>query len=1094
MKKTNHPEPTDLRREAGERLATPAGTSALFEGQEPGILVHELRVHQIELEMQNEELRRVNLEAEQQRRRYQNLYDFAPVGYFNLNERGTIMDVNLTGVSLLGTPCDGLIHRDFAGFLDQESGDRFELFRRRIVSGGVREQCEVRLKSAGPLARWLLLECQANLDVDTPVRDIRLVTIDITSRKQAEELLRSSEERFRKIFDNAATGIAITDMAGTFVDCNPAFTSLLSYSREELYAKTFGALIHPDDREENLRFTRKLVQGELSQFALENRYVTKSGSPVWVHKVISLLYDDAGNPNHFIALVTDITRRKQADEALRLSEQRFRDYFELGLIGLAIIAPDLGWLHVNDYLCDLFGYSSEELLGMTWTDLTHPDDWEAEKAQFNRVVSGEAGGFTLDRYFIRKDGAVIPTHIALKCLRRPDGVVDHFVAMVQDITAVKRHEQALRDLNTYNRTLLEASLDPLVTIDADGTISDVNSATELVTGHGRQELIGTDFSNYFTEPEQASEGYQRVFKEGLVRDYPLEIRHRDGRITAVLYNATVYHDQSGTVRGVFAAARDITARKQAEQKLLEYNHLLTEALQQADAANQAKSEFLANMSHELRTPMSAIIGLGYLALQTDLTSRQRDYLDKITISAEGLLRILNDLLDLSKIEAGKLDLEETTFELQPLLERMRSLVGVGAAAKGVRLILSNDSLTPDYLVGDTLRLEQILLNLMGNAVKFTPTGEVELSVHPLADDAGRITLAFSVRDTGIGLTPEQVGGIFEAFTQADGSTTRRYGGTGLGLGICRRLVALMGGEIRVESEPGRGSTFTFTARFHQGKAPAAEPEPALDRVAARKVLTGCRVLVVEDQAINQQVLRELLEQVGARVSVAADGREALVAVIREEGRFNAVLMDLQMPGMDGYEATLLLRKQWPADRLPIIALSAHARREERERCLNAGMNDHLAKPVKPDRLYACLMRWVQPGSTLEHPTSGGRSPDLPELLPDTLPGLDIFTGLTQLGGNVALYRKLLIEFGRTQDGRLAELRGSLAAGDLVRASHAAHSLKGVAGTIAATSVSSLANELENACNRGNAAAAGQFLSVLEERMGEVTASAKLLAE
>ena len=967
MKKSNHPESTDLQREAGERLAVPAGPAAIFEGQEPGGLMHELRVHQIELEMQNEELRRVNQEAEQQRRRYQNLYDFAPVGYFTLNDRGTILELNLTGASLLGAPRDVLIHRSFAGFLDQESGDRFELFRRRIVSGGTREQCEVRLSGTGLLPRWLLLECQVNLDVDTPGQDIRLVTIDITSHKQAEELLRISEERFRKIFDNAATGISITDMAGTIVDCNPAFTSLLGYRREELCAKTFGSLIHPDDREETLRLTRKLAQGELSQFTVENRYVTKAGTPVWVHKVISLLYDDTGTPKHFIALVTDITPWKQV-------------------------------------------------------------------------------------------------------------------------------EQELQDLNTYNRTLLEASLDPLTTIDADGRISDVNSAMELVTGYGRQELIGTDFSDYFTEPEQAREGYQRVIREGLVRDYPVEIRHRDGRITAVLYTATVYHDQSGKVCGVFAAARDITERKQAEQKLLEFNRMLTVARQQADVANQTKSEFLANMSHELRTPLSAIIGLGYLALQTDLTSRQRDYLDKITISAEGLLRILNDLLDLSKIEAGKLDLEETTFELQPLLERLLSLVGVGAAAKGVRLILSNDSQTPDSLVGDSLRLEQILLNLMGNAVKFTPTGEVALAVRPQAEDAGRITLEFSVRDTGIGLTPEQIRGIFEAFTQANGSTTRRYGGTGLGLSICRRLVALMGGEIRVESEPGRGSTFTFTARFLQGKAPAAEPEPVLDRAAARKVLTDCRVLVVEDQSINQQVLRELLEQVGARVSVAADGREALVTVIREEGRFNAILMDLQMPGMDGYEATLLLRKQWPADRLPIIALSAHARREERERCLNTGMNDHLAKPVKPDRLYACLMRWVRPGITPENPTSDGRRPELPELLPDTLPGLDIFSGLTQLGGNVALFRKLLIEFGRTQGGRLAELRDSLAAGDLVRASHAAHSLKGVAGTIAATSISALANELETACNRGNAIAAGQLLSALEERMGEVAASAKLLAK
>ena len=271
------------------------------------------------------------------------------------------------------------------------------------------------------------------------------------------------------------------------------------------------------------------------------------------------------------------------------------------------------------------------------------------------------------------------------------------------------------------------------------------------------------------------------------------------------------------------------------------------------------------------------------------------------------MQLLNNLLDLSKIEAGMMVLTETSFKLRPILEYLLSLVGVGTTAKGVSLMLTNDPQTPDYLVCDPLRLEQVLLNLLGNAVKFTPAGEVELTVRPLLEEGDRVTLAFSVRDTGIGLTPAQVSGIFEAFTQADGSTARHYGGTGLGLSICRRLVALMGGEIRVESEPGRGSTFTVTARFHRGTAPVVKPEPQLDRATVMAALTGCRVLAVEDQPINQQVLQEHLEQMGANVTTAVDGQEAVVAVTRAEGRYAAVLMDLQMPVMDGYEATLMLR-------------------------------------------------------------------------------------------------------------------------------------------------------------------------------------------
>ncbi|MBI3248280.1 MAG: response regulator [Deltaproteobacteria bacterium] len=543
-----------------------------------------------------------------------------------------------------------------------------------------------------------------------------------------------------------------------------------------------------------------------------------------------------------------------------------------------------------------------------------------------------------------------------------------------------------------------------------------------------------------------------------------------------------------------------THTEQINQQLIDSNQALRVAVIKSEAANRAKSEFLANMSHEVRTPMNGIMGTTDLLLDTDLTQEQREYAETGKRSAAAMLTLLNDILDFSGIEAGNLKLTTAPFSPRTVVNEVLKTLAPQAKRKKLTLRCTITDETPQTVEGDADRLQQILLNLLSNALKFTETGEVEVAVQQMpekqgqGEEAGTCVLHFSVRDTGIGIALEKQALIFEAFTQMDSSTTRKYGGMGLGLALCKTLTELMGGHIWVESAVGHGSTFHFTVRLRsreesQQVAPTPESRPPLDS----QKLIG-RVLLVEDNLVNQQLAIRLLNKLGHEVVVAVNGQEAVAAVTQEgQVRFDAVLMDCQMPEMDGYEATRLIR-QWeglgtvgpltapfpPHPRLPIIALTAHATQGDKEKCLGAGMDDYVTKPIVPETLKATLQRWLSPSEA-----EAGTLATATSFSPAATPIVDEEEVLDLLGGDRALLAELAGLFLEEYPKMLSAIQTGVATNDTQAVHHAAHTLKGAVGNFSAKTVVEAARVLEDMGRRGDLSNAATAVAALEQELARL---------
>ena len=881
--------------------------------------------------------------AEEAQKFLASIVDFSEDAIIGRTPSGVIVSWNRGAEALFGYRAEEIIGRNIAVLATDEAEDMVNAVIERLKQGEV----------VPPFDGSALTKDGRRIEISasvSPVKDAKgnLVAVasilrDITERKRAEE----ARAFLAAVVESSEDAIVAVSHDHKILGWNKGAQTIYGYTTEEILGQSNRIFIPPEQSEEfETIFDKVLEEGCVIRF--ESIRKRKDGRKV----ELALTYSPIKNPRGAVigvsAIVRDITQSKATQQALHEADERYRD--------LVHNIPDVAWM-VDEQLHITFASPNvEKMLGIppaefyrrgavAWFERVHPDDVDKVKAGSQGVICN-GKPFDVKVRVLRADGMWIWTH-ARSVRTHTTGGIKFASGLLSDITEQTRAQEALLQSEGKYRLLFERNMAGVFRCVQAGPFLDCNDAAARILGYdSRHELIGQSSSDIFLDITDREASDTKMGEQGSVFNQELALRRKDGSVVWVMANTSLIQGSSGPeVEGTFV---DITTRKQAEEQM-------RVAKEAAEAANGAKSQFLANMSHEIRTPMNGVIGMTGLALDTDLNAEQREYLNTVKSSAESLLLILNDILDFSKIEARKLELERVPFSVRDVVQATTRELSLQAQQKKLSLLCHFAPDVPQTEIGDPGRLRQVLMNLVGNAIKFTERGEIMVLAKKLTDEADEAIFQFSVSDTGIGIPAEKQKSIFEAFVQGDSSSTRQYGGTGLGLAIASQLVGLMGGYIWLESDRGIGSTFHFTARFGvaDGKnlQGAAKPEQQAISGAQQKKL---HILIADDNVTNSRLATRLVAKQGHSTVVVGSGRAVLKALEKED--FDLVLMDVQMPDMDGFEATSFIREQERGTQkhLPIIAMTAHAMSGDRERCLEAGMDAYITKPVDAKKLLAAI--------------------------------------------------------------------------------------------------------------------------------------------